>query len=200
MASLPLVLVSFLAVLAATSHHLEEVTHGLLDLFWVEITVVLSPVLSPVFSPVLATVASSSSPVALAPSASAAVATSSTPLASALWLRLSLGLWCLSVLGLVCSHSSSHHVSEESVVLIAGILLDIGLCVLHGLVNDGENSLWSLLWLVDLEEGMLVASSFFAHGAEVEVFADTALVSHSGDWGDAAAVTLYTCMDDFILW
>lgn len=102
----------------------------------------------------------------------------------------------------VCSHSSTHHISEESVVLrvlIISILLDISLCVLHGLINDGEHSFWSLLWLVNLKEGMLMTSSFFAHGAEVKVLADAALVSHTGDWGKAAAVTLYTCMDDRLL-
>lgn len=108
-------------------------------------------------------------PWTVSSAASAALATSASELLGKL---RSLSELLLHVVDAV--HHLATHVSEESWVLLrlVDLLLDVGLGVGHVLVDDGEHSLWHLLWLVDLEESVVMTSSLFAHGAEVEVLAD----------------------------
>lgn len=87
-------------------------------------------------------------------------------------------------------HEVTDDVSEEGGVLhlLLDVLLDIGLGVLHVFVNDGKHALWNLLWLVDLQEWVFVTSSLLAHGAEIKVLADTALVSDTNQRLETTAV------------
>jgi len=79
------------------------------------------------------------------------------------------------------SMTSSHpwrHVSEECGVF-TDILLDISSGVLHLLVDHREDGSWYLAWVLDLQESMLVTFSLLTCSTEVEVLANTALVSHT---------------------
>lgn len=85
-------------------------------------------------------------------------------------------------------------ISEEGWILV-DVLLNISLSIWHLLIDDAKNGLWSLLWLVDLQEWMVMLSSLLAVGAEVEVLADATLVSGTNDWGLAAAIALDSLVD-----
>lgn len=79
------------------------------------------------------------------------------------------------------SMTSSHpwrHVSEEGGVF-TDILLDVSSGVLHVLVDHREDGSWCLAWVLDLQESMLVTFFLLASSTEVEVLANTALVSHT---------------------
>ena len=52
-------------------------------------------------------------------------------------------------------------ISEESWILI-DVLLDISRGVWHLLVNHGKNSFWCLTWILNLQEWMVMLSSFLA--------------------------------------
>jgi hypothetical protein len=103
-------------------------------------------------------------------------------------------------LAVTTSHEVSDHVSEEGweLVFFSHILLDVGFSVLHGLIDDCKHRYWSLLRLLNLEESVVVASSLFAHGAEIEVLADAALISDSLDRTDSTAVTSNILVDHLL--
>lgn len=82
--------------------------------------------------------------------------------------------------------SSTNPVPEEWVG--ADVLLKVSLGIGDIFVNDAENGLGCLLWLHDLEHGVFVTSSLFAHLAKVEVLADGALVSDPDDRLGAASI------------
>lgn len=92
------------------------------------------------------------------------------------------------------------HVSEEDweLVLLINLLINVSFGVWHIFIDHSEHSLWNLLWLVNLKEGMLVSSSLFAHCAKVKVLADAALVSDSSDWTLVASITDDVLMNNLL--
>lgn len=70
-------------------------------------------------------------------------------------------------------------------------------------VKHGDHDIGSTASLSDLEEGMFVAKALFTNAAEVEIFANAALVTDAHDWVDVAAITcdsevLYVILGIFI--
>lgn len=92
------------------------------------------------------------------------------------------------------------HVSEEDweLVLLINLLINVSFGVWHIFIDHSEHSLWNLLWLVNLKEGMLVSSSLLAHSAKVKVLADAALVSDSSDWTLVASITDDVLMNNLL--
>jgi len=59
------------------------------------------------------------------------------------------------------------------------------------LINDSENCGWSLIRVVDFQEGIRMISSFLALRAEVKVLSNGALVPRSDNWRNTATIALY---------
>jgi hypothetical protein len=82
--------------------------------------------------------------------------------------------------------------------LLLQLLIDFDLLVsLSGdiLTNDGENSLRSLLGLVDLEESMGMLLGSFTVGTPVKVLVHGTFVSWTDDGADTTTITLNVLMD-----
>ena len=54
--------------------------------------------------------------------------------------------------------------------------------------QNSDHHVGNVVWVSDLEERMLVSTALFTVGAEVEVFADSALVTDSNDWAHFAPI------------
>ena len=54
--------------------------------------------------------------------------------------------------------------------------------------QNSDHHVGNVVWVSDLEERMLVSKALFTVGAEVEVFADSALVTDSNDWAHFAPI------------
>jgi hypothetical protein len=93
----------------------------------------------------------------------------------------------VGVLVMVVGFIVSSIVSEEGGDVV-NVSLHIWLDILHVLVNDGEDSLWSHTWMVDLQEWVVVSSSLLTGRAEIKVLADTALVSWTSNWEFVASI------------
>jgi len=79
---------------------------------------------------------------------------------------------------------------------LVNIAIQVGLRILHVFIDNGDDGLWSLFWIGDLQESVLMAFSFFTSGTVVEVLANAALVPDSEDRGHPAAITLDSHMDN----
>jgi len=100
------------------------------------------------------------------------------------------------VLGIIVLLSSP--LSEELTERISLISIKIWIGTLHILINDGEHSFRNLARKVYLQERVRVVFSLLALRTEVEVLADTTLVSHAHDRVAVAPIAGYTCVDNFL--
>jgi hypothetical protein len=94
----------------------------------------------------------------------------------------------LSVVSVVSVLSVVSSVVSEEGWDVVNVSLHVWLGILHVLVNDCEDSPWSHTWMVDLQEWVVVSSSLLTGRAEVEVLADTALVSWTSNWELVASI------------
>jgi len=85
-------------------------------------------------------------------------------------------------------------ISEEGWILI-DILLNIGLSIWHVLIDNSQNCLWSLLWIVNLQEWVIMLSLLLTVLAEVKVLANAALVSGTDNWGFSTAIAFNSWVD-----
>jgi hypothetical protein len=49
-------------------------------------------------------------------------------------------------------------------------------------IDNSEESMWSLIWVFELQKWMLMWDGVFTFGTEIEVFADRAFVTSANDW------------------
>jgi len=62
--------------------------------------------------------------------------------------------------------------------------------------QDSNHDIWVLGWLLDLEERMAVGQALFAATAEIEVFANGALVANTDDRADITSIASDILVDD----
>lgn len=79
---------------------------------------------------------------------------------------------------------------------LVNITIKVSLRVLHALIDNSDDGLWSLFWVGDLQESVLMALSLFASGAVVEVLANATLVPDTDDWSNTTTITLHSLMDN----
>lgn len=113
--------------------------------------------------------------------------------------RASCSLTTVLLLRLTLWIASHKLVSKLSGHVHDLVNIDVGLRILHVFINNSDDGLGSLARVGDLQEGVLVASSLFTSGAEVEIFANTTLVPDSNDGCHAAAITLNSLVDNLLL-
>lgn len=98
------------------------------------------------------------------------------PMASASAASLSKSLSAL--LSLAVRRVETEESGEVLIILVLGVVL----------IKNSNQLFGSLLSCLDLDEGVLVTESLFAHGAVVKVFADDALVPVTHDWVHVASI------------
>lgn len=80
---------------------------------------------------------------------------------------------------------------------LCGIKVDISICfgIWSIFIDNTEDCRWDLLWVLDLQEGVIVWLGLFAIGTVIEILANTALISDADDWELSTTIALTFLMD-----